>query len=1320
VSREVALPEQAWQSAALDDLDEFLYRHVATDRRIEGESSLLRQLGEWIGVQVLGGDIVAEIAGRAPVTLLLQAPPTPRFLSLPVELAWLGDAPLLERGVVPVFDPQPVRGPASHDAVAGRPASDRSDRGTPLRILAIFSQPDRSTALPLRRERRALSRLVQTLGADHHRRVELTVLQYGVTREQVRQAVGRAEGWDILHVSAHGSAGVVVLERPDGRPDAVDAAALVDLLRPARGSTKLTVVSSCESASSPEEELARLGLPVPGRADRTVQDAPPVAAMTPAVASAARHGRILRSLASELVDELDCAVVGMRYPVDDAFAVRFTGEFYHRLLVEDDPVENAMGHALHAARWNTGSGQAIALSVVAPLLLGRSAIGLRLSPSPGDPPADRHAGHRLPDEPAVFVGRTAQLARAQRALAPLSGRTAVLFHGMAGAGKSACAAELAHRQLDVFEDAIWWTASRDGEGAAADALADFAGVLQHRLPDPDLAALAGFGEAASWTQAAERVTSLMSRTRLLLIVDDLESLLDSAGAWRDPRWAAVVRALTVHSGESRTVLTSRLPLPGMDHSAIAVEEVHPLSLEEAVLLVEELPRLSRLLAQDDADGRDLLHRVLLLTQGHPKLLEIADGAAADRAELAGWLDAMGSEGSARRVIGTAGARTPTDADFDEVLARWTAGAVDRLPDAARRLLVLLCWLEDRDHLSVVAEMIWADAWPALGGSGPAPALTDGIRALEAAALLRTERSGTTVAEYTIHPAVASTVRRLSGPDAGKVVDEAAADSHSGAFQWALTRPEGEAGTTVVAAGIRAAPYLLRQGKWEQARAMLEQCLTRQDDNPADVGLMLPYLRRIAEHTGRPGNTVLLGRALALVAPAEGERLLRQAFDRAATDADRRTAYVAAVELYNVLFQRGRFDEAQAAAEAAETFAAEAGLGAWNEIEVAGLRLQALARSGEHERVLVEVDGLVHRLRDLPTERTARDATNPWNVTETTLDIGRQSALELGRWEDALWFTAEILSSIKRREGGQDVLARTRFSDYGPLIELGRLDEAEQTIESYQDALDDDDLQGLSMVLQARAALADHRGHLGLARQIGSESLRMAYLTVDSLDIARSHQNLARYLRQDGEQAPADLPGAYAHLLAACVLYLLVGAEHVLDELIGPLARMCRSIDEPVPESLATLIAWVERVPGVRFGEVVVESAESAVAQAALAAIQPRIATALDEELRPGLASAPFFQAVVAAGRGGAEAAAEVRPELLRRQHDPTGQKIMTALLLVLAGEREHGRILPPPNSPRDAAIVRILLDMIDSPDPPDQVASDAPTRPPVPSQPDER
>ena len=54
-----------------------------------------------------------------------------------------------------------------------------------------------------------------------------------------------------------------------------------------------------------------------------------------------------------------------------------------------------------------------------------------------------------------------------------------------------------------------------------------------------------------------QLTELLERYRVLIVVDNAESLLTESGQWHDARWAAVVAAMTGHRGLGRVVLTSR-------------------------------------------------------------------------------------------------------------------------------------------------------------------------------------------------------------------------------------------------------------------------------------------------------------------------------------------------------------------------------------------------------------------------------------------------------------------------------------------------------------------------------------------------------------------------------------------------------------------------------------------------------------------------------------------------------------------------------------------------------------------------------------------
>ena len=139
-----------------------------------------------------------------------------------------------------------------------------------------------------------------------------------------------------------------------------------------------------------------------------------------------------------------------------------------------------------------------------------------------------------------------------------------------------------------------------------------------------------------------RLRALLKQKSLLLVLDNLETLLTDSDNWRDPLWGEVVAALLAHDGPSRVVLTSRrMPAGLANQPKVQVEAIHALSFAESVLLARELPNLKRLF--DDEAGRALLQQTLRVVQGHPKLLELADGLAADRPALAARVAAAANE-----------------------------------------------------------------------------------------------------------------------------------------------------------------------------------------------------------------------------------------------------------------------------------------------------------------------------------------------------------------------------------------------------------------------------------------------------------------------------------------------------------------------------------------------------------------------------------------------------------------------------------------------------------------------------------------------------
>lgn len=845
------------------DLYGFVDFYAAPGRVVRDGTRFVAAAGQWAGRELLGESVGTAIAAAAPVTVRVKVPAVlDPVLLWPLELAHAGGKPLAARGDVTLV----------YDVGPDAPARRNGEAGPVLRVLAVFSQPAETDMLALRRERYALSRLIRRIAARERAAVELRVVQYGVTRERLRQIADDGDGWDVLHLSGHGAGGVFLLEKADGSPDLVTTADLVTLLRPVRRRVRLAVVSACDSAADATAETYRLlGLTEQAEALEAAS-ATDLGAATGGVVggtgtagtggkAAATTGRrpvtAVPGLARALVRELGCPVVGMRYPVSDEFAIGFGDLLYEQLLSRRQPVDVAVARAVAEAAGPTASAARPAVSLATPGVFGAQAVGLRLSVPRGRPridPADQRMAY-FPDEPTRFVGRASAMARASAALAPDSGKTGVLLHGMAGAGKTACALELAYRHQDAFAALAFWQApTKDEEWPSA--LPDLANRLDIQLGDDGFTMASHIGTTAQLEKFLPLLRALMASAGVLLVLDNLETLLTPDGGWRDPRWEQLITALVSHDGESRVILTSRIApaslgrgnggptasssggarpwragsggaTPAPVTGQVLTLPVHALSLGESVTLARELPNLRALLHTDswpvrdadpdtnddtavdthaktatDADAesgddereearaeadRARVRRVLRMVQGHPKLMELADAAAADPARLDVQLAAAEAAAEARTgtapgattasstggTVGDASAETAEGpggvaasageetgggtstasgldaffragtstlepAQFLDALSGWTVGALGVLSAEARLMAEFVACLENGDRVSDVIDANWADLRRRLGRPDDAPAPGPLLTILAAAALIEAE------------------------------------------------------------------------------------------------------------------------------------------------------------------------------------------------------------------------------------------------------------------------------------------------------------------------------------------------------------------------------------------------------------------------------------------------------------------------------------------------------------------------------------------------------------------------------------------------------
>jgi CHAT domain/AAA ATPase domain len=1214
--RVVRLDPEAADTEAFLDIYRFLRWEAAPDRRVASEAELVEQVGAFIGAYALGESVGRVIADHAPVTVRIRVPAAAQWLAfLPWELAHVDGRPLAARGdVCLVYD------------LAGNDAStaQKAPVARAVRMLGVFSLPTAGSALGLRRERYELTRLVRRIGVRAARRIELVVAQYGVTRHRLAELAKDGAGWDVLHLSGHGVTGQFLLEQLNGSPDPISAEELVGLLSPTRGRLKLAVVTACESAAATTAETLRwLGLD---------HQAEPLEEQAKAETAQAAAGQ--SAVAQAVATELSCAVVAMRYPVADDFAIAFVGQFYERVFARRQPVDRAVAGAVAASSESAPSAGRPALSVGTPAVFGASAVDLSLAPPAGKPASDsvetRMAG--FPPEPERFVGRAAAMAAASQVLSPRSDRTGVALHGMAGAGKTACALELAYRYQRTFRAYAFWQAPSDRE-QFADALRLLAVSLERQLSDLRFAMLDKIATQASLEAFLPSLRLLLRDHALLLVLDNLEILLTDTGSWRDPRWSSLIAALTGHGGKSRLIMTSRVLPAELDPGQVLVQPVNALSRDESVLLARELPHLGQLLRSEPtreaehaaAPGtRELAMQALTLVQGLPKLLELADAAAADPAQLAAALAATHAavEGAELSVFLTTGSTALDGQQFVTALTAWTETVADALAAASRLLLQMLCQIEEPDRRSPIAEAVWADLWHYLTKPGDPPAFDQSLKPLVAAALVAAEpldpRQPDGLAGYRIHPGIAHAILAATPAEVVTAVDIQLAAWWTARADHAIYQINAgqEATSLLVRAGTAAAPYLLRLHQWNSATVLLERARGADARSPGTAHAVIAPLQRIVDTTGDRDALVALTKALITVDPGQARSVLYSGYTEAVKAADHRRTAVFAGNLINLLMMQGHLADALSLADQRIAHSRAAGLGPWTQLLDQVQRLQILGMMGQHEQVLDEQPALARLMATLPGQPGPNEAVVPWNVREMLLEVGRFSAFALERWQDALDFNAGMLASRKQRGATRHEIACTLFNDIGPLRHLRRLSEADRLLRDCQQAFEDaGDMNNLGKVFGTRASLETDRDHPEEAVRLQRDGLRLEYLRPDPRDIALSHYNLANQLiRTSGYSAEQR-----AHRIAAALTAFLMNDGYYFTLFLKPLAREVRERtiaapgSLPLPTTLPEVIALLDAREGVHYAALV--TAVSPAPEAAGQALHALLDTAATIELR---------------------------------------------------------------------------------------------------------
>jgi tetratricopeptide (TPR) repeat protein len=481
----------------------------------------------------------------------------------------------------------------------------------PLRILVAISSPDAGGGAVLDYERELRSVLAAVKGARAGD-AQVRVVPFATTTA-VRAALDSGSV-HILHLSAHGAPGVLVLEDEDGNARRVDAATFLREAVPPDGMPPVICLAACYTN-------------VPGTPD---------ADQTEAV-----------SFAADLVAHGAVAVVGTETSVTDRYATRVFAQVYTELAHAHAPdVVAAVGQARRRVQGQLATAADPRDRAVAGLQEWATVTALSGAPDAVvlDPEAPRWvawgAGERgarqirglLARDPGVFVGRRAEQRRLPRLL--LDDDTAgVVLYGIGGVGKTTLAAEVVRRVLESAPHlAVATITGATNVDAVFAAIAD---ALQGRMPlaDGRDQALTQLRRVDLPWQARARILSneVLNAIPLLLVLDNFEDNLSQSAATHsvpvggngrvlsDGSLAGLLSAFVGAPARGRLLLTCRYPfaLPGGAGRRLKWRSVGPLTYAETMKLAWSLPHL------DDLEDDDL-RTIWLTVGGHPRTLEYVD------------------------------------------------------------------------------------------------------------------------------------------------------------------------------------------------------------------------------------------------------------------------------------------------------------------------------------------------------------------------------------------------------------------------------------------------------------------------------------------------------------------------------------------------------------------------------------------------------------------------------------------------------------------------------------------------------------------------
>ena len=562
----------------------------------------LSRAGHLLGESFLP-DPVAEALGR--VLRAAEKEHQPVRLGLAVPPQWAG----LPWEALPRPDGRPLSLHPLVSVYRKAPAAPTRRLAGPLRIVVAIASPD-SGGGPLLDYEQELRNVLAAVRAARADAADVRVVPFATTAA-IRAELDRGPA-HVLHITGHGSPGLLQLEDENGAAVTVTA-----------------------------DELCDQAVP-PGRM-------PPVVTLAACYTDAAASADGV-SFAARLCQRGAAAVIATETSVTDTYATRLLARVYAALAQVGDPDVIA---ALSQARRQVQAELETSLSPRDRLLagLGEWAAVTVLASAGAVPvidPAQALTAAARPARPRVaglagrgdwyFVGRRAEQRRWPAELTTADGPVGIVVCGIGGSGKTTLAAEVIARVRDQEPSRI--LVSVAGPLTLESLLGAVVSTVRRELLAQGAPGTAEAVRAldvvtrgdVGWQDRYEILRGhILDRIPVLALLDNFEdNLRPGEGGYEvgDEALAGLLAAWATDPGVSRLLVTCRyrFTLPAGAHERLEFRQLGPLSRAETMKLAWSLPALDQL---DPAE----LERVWRLVGGHPRSLE--------------YLDALLSGGTAR-------------------------------------------------------------------------------------------------------------------------------------------------------------------------------------------------------------------------------------------------------------------------------------------------------------------------------------------------------------------------------------------------------------------------------------------------------------------------------------------------------------------------------------------------------------------------------------------------------------------------------------------------------------------------------------------------